>query len=241
MERDSLGRYLTVNSPDVSMYASHQDLWHFAPDDRRTVGFAICLLVLVLTTTTTGMRIYTRLRITRAMGVDDWAMAASQVSLFIYSGIMIPGYLYGTGLHRAQMTFTNAELALRVSPQSHTNSHHRIVLTDLTVLVPLLRRLRHRHYSSQDLPRPLPATLHPRLPATSVPLLRDRSLRLRRRRLHNLPLTHLRPLVFPLGPQPLRQRSVLLPPPHGPERLLLRRVHEHHRRPVLRHHPCPDY
>ncbi|TGJ85454.1 hypothetical protein E0Z10_g3332 [Xylaria hypoxylon] len=75
--------------------------------------FAVCVTLLTVSVVTFSLRIYTRLFLVKAWGLDDWFMGVATIffTLFVTSGII--GIHYGTGRHFADLEPEDAKLALK--------------------------------------------------------------------------------------------------------------------------------
>ncbi|KAL6836946.1 GPCR, PTH11-type [Trichoderma camerunense] len=70
------------------------------PYDHMTENIALHTVLLTLTTLAVGMRLYTRLRITKAkLGVDDYFCIVSFLMIIAFSGFMLKCYTKGIGRH----------------------------------------------------------------------------------------------------------------------------------------------
>lgn len=113
MALDNMGRVFLTNDPDISMFRDHMDKNHYYAGDRRTFALATLIVFTFLSTITTILRIYTRTRIIKAFGSDDWVMMIAQLGFFHYLGFQFAEVVYGTGLRRDQLTIENAEMGLK--------------------------------------------------------------------------------------------------------------------------------
>ncbi|KAF2156343.1 hypothetical protein K461DRAFT_318917 [Myriangium duriaei CBS 260.36] len=112
MSEDALGRVLIINGDTTDLYSQYTDLWHHHTV-RQMSGLATCIVFLIATTATTAGRAYTRFCITRTAGVDDYAMIISQFIFLAYSTLQVLGYIYGIGDYRSQLTYDDAQQALK--------------------------------------------------------------------------------------------------------------------------------
>ena len=69
---------------------------------------------LILAFIATVLRVYVRLRLVKAFGLDDWLMLAAMVTFSVYSAASITGVTYGTGQHVWELTKENNSLAKKV-------------------------------------------------------------------------------------------------------------------------------
>ncbi|KAF4556675.1 Hypothetical protein D9617_1g085540 [Elsinoe fawcettii] len=113
MGLDNMGRVFLTNEQDVSIFRDHMDINHYFTADRRTFALATLVIFTVLSTFTTVLRVYTRTRIIKAFGSDDWAMVIAQLGFYHYLGFQFAEVAFGTGLRRSDLTIENAEMGLK--------------------------------------------------------------------------------------------------------------------------------
>ncbi|PNS14421.1 hypothetical protein CAC42_3707 [Sphaceloma murrayae] len=113
MALDNMGRVFLTNDPDTSVFADHMDIHHYYFADRRSFALAVLILFTFASTFTIALRIYTRTRLIKAFGPDDWVMVVAQLGFFHYLGFQFAEIVFGTGLHRSKLTIDNAERGLK--------------------------------------------------------------------------------------------------------------------------------
>jgi hypothetical protein len=101
--------------------------------------FAVTIAFLVLAWVTVGLRCFTRLKIIKAFGLDDYLIVVSLVSIAfpglmqhklghlltisqlvftVFCSCQLAGIHYGIGRHNVDVAVPNVVQALKVSPQS---------------------------------------------------------------------------------------------------------------------------
>ncbi|KAF2218967.1 hypothetical protein BDZ85DRAFT_175844, partial [Elsinoe ampelina] len=98
----------------------------------------------VLSTITTLLRVYTRTRIIKAFGSDDWVMVTAQLAFYHYLGFQFAEVVYGTGLRRSQLTLEVAELGLKYWYFCAISYALTTALVKITIGLFLLRFTTHR-------------------------------------------------------------------------------------------------
>ncbi|KAF4545567.1 hypothetical protein BFW01_g7012 [Lasiodiplodia theobromae] len=75
--------------------------------------FKVLVVMIVLATVATALRVYVRLKIVKAFGVDDYFMVAALLAFIMFTTCALGGIRYGTGQHMANLTPDNTMRALR--------------------------------------------------------------------------------------------------------------------------------
>ncbi|KAI0184773.1 hypothetical protein EV127DRAFT_224571 [Xylaria flabelliformis] len=75
--------------------------------------FAVCVALLAASVVTIVLRIYTRLVIVKAWGLDDWFMSFAAISFTLFCSAAITGVHYGTGRHFEDLTTEDIEEAMK--------------------------------------------------------------------------------------------------------------------------------
>ncbi|KAH8671503.1 hypothetical protein BX600DRAFT_537877 [Xylariales sp. PMI_506] len=73
-------------------------------DNRGPQLLAVCSALLAITVISIGLRLYSRLVIIKAFGVDDWLMSVATLSFILYVSSAITGVHYGTGQHTSNLS-----------------------------------------------------------------------------------------------------------------------------------------
>lgn len=95
--------------------------------------FVVCVVLLCASVVVSLLRVYTRLGVVKAWGLDDWTMSFAavspsvkclleyiltleiQISFILFVTSALTGIHYGTGRHDADLTTPNIQQAMKVS------------------------------------------------------------------------------------------------------------------------------
>ncbi|KAF4302268.1 hypothetical protein GTA08_BOTSDO09632 [Botryosphaeria dothidea] len=75
--------------------------------------FTILVVMIVFATVSSLLRVYVRLRIVKAFGLDDYLMVAALLCFIMFTTCALGGIRYGTGRHMTSLTPDSAMRALR--------------------------------------------------------------------------------------------------------------------------------
>ncbi|KAI0537065.1 hypothetical protein GGR58DRAFT_360890 [Xylaria digitata] len=75
--------------------------------------FAVCVTLLIASVVAFSLRIYTRLVLVKAWGLDDWFMSFATISFILFVTSAITGIHYGTGRHYADLKNADIEQAMK--------------------------------------------------------------------------------------------------------------------------------
>ncbi|KAJ8131972.1 hypothetical protein O1611_g1652 [Lasiodiplodia mahajangana] len=75
--------------------------------------FAVCVTLLAASVVAFSLRVYTRLVIVKAWGMDDWFMAFATISFILFVASAITGIHYGTGRHYADLDDDDIKEAMK--------------------------------------------------------------------------------------------------------------------------------
>lgn len=107
--RDHLGRHFMTNDRDTDIFLPTMDVYRFYSADRRTIALALAVILMALTIPTTILRLHVRKNIVKAVGSDDYWIAASQCIFIIFIGLDINALINGIGFRQSQMTLVANE------------------------------------------------------------------------------------------------------------------------------------
>ncbi|KAI0404065.1 hypothetical protein F4802DRAFT_263231 [Xylaria palmicola] len=74
--------------------------------------FAVCITLLIVSVLTFSLRIYTRVVLVKAWGLDDWFMLFATIFFILYVSSSVTGVHYGTGRHYSDLSDENIEQAM---------------------------------------------------------------------------------------------------------------------------------
>ncbi|KAI8633481.1 hypothetical protein F5Y19DRAFT_302436 [Xylariaceae sp. FL1651] len=74
--------------------------------------FGVCVGLLIASVVTFSLRVYTRLAVVKAWGLDDWFMSFAAVTFVLFCTSAISGVHYGTGRHFRDLKAENIEQAM---------------------------------------------------------------------------------------------------------------------------------
>ncbi|KAJ2986282.1 hypothetical protein NUW58_g5102 [Xylaria curta] len=75
--------------------------------------FAVCVTLLTVSVVAFALRIYTRVFIVKAWGVDDWWMSFAAITFTLFVTSAITGIHYGTGRHYSDLKDADKEEAMK--------------------------------------------------------------------------------------------------------------------------------
>ncbi|KAJ8120435.1 hypothetical protein ONZ43_g2857 [Nemania bipapillata] len=75
--------------------------------------FSVCVTLLAASVVAFTLRVYTRLFIVKAWGLDDWFMSFAAISFTLFVASAITGIHYGTGRHNADLKPSDREEAMK--------------------------------------------------------------------------------------------------------------------------------
>lgn len=83
-------------------------------DNRAPPLCGVTITLLVLTVVSFSMRAYVRACMIKSFGVEDWLMTGATLIFVCYCACVLAGVHYGTGRHFADLSASDARLALKV-------------------------------------------------------------------------------------------------------------------------------
>ncbi|GME35789.1 hypothetical protein GTA08_BOTSDO09632 [Neofusicoccum parvum] len=75
--------------------------------------FTILVVMIVFAVVSTALRVFVRLRLVKAFGIDDYFMVAATLGFIMFTTCALGGIRYGTGRHMAELTPEDMMKALR--------------------------------------------------------------------------------------------------------------------------------